>query len=388
MLGFRALNTDYNLVEYTPGPSITGNIVIFSVNTVDDPKWTYVNLGLNAFNVRSVPANVNRSTYTSYAATGAGATNYSITSATGGAHNYNVNSGPSTRLSSANFQDVTDFTRNHSGHTHFATNLFSNVTPQSVGVAMYQAASTIGEIPPGVIVFAADVNVNLSKIASNTSYNDLHLAVTSNSLISSAYSNTVSSVPTVSSSGGHTHTTSGTLSMPGVSSPTAEYVNYATETGTAHVHTVSSFNISSVNTYAIKLRTWITTDYCPVSNGMIFAWNANSSQVPAKWYSCNGQIINGYTTPNLDNRFIICGNNTTHSTLVNSGNTISWPSFNTSTDDWTHAHGTETNFYNAAATVATIFHASFNVLHSHSFNSGSATFLPRRQDLAFYIYLP
>jgi microcystin-dependent protein len=50
--------------------------------------------------------------------------------------------------------------------------------------------------------------------------------------------------------------------------------------------------------------------------GCILMWSGNSSNVPNGWAICDGRTVNGYITPNLSGRFIICSG-----TGYNSGTT-------------------------------------------------------------------
>jgi len=42
----------------------------------------------------------------------------------------------------------------------------------------------------------------------------------------------------------------------------------------------------------------------PYTVGMIMMWNSLVS-IPTGWTACDGTVVNGYTTPNLTNRFVI-----------------------------------------------------------------------------------
>lgn len=49
----------------------------------------------------------------------------------------------------------------------------------------------------------------------------------------------------------------------------------------------------------------ITVDSDPFPIGGIIMWSGSINSIPSKWALCNGQITNGFTTPDLRNKFII-----------------------------------------------------------------------------------
>ena len=46
-------------------------------------------------------------------------------------------------------------------------------------------------------------------------------------------------------------------------------------------------------------------DAAPIPKGGIILWSGTYANIPTGWCLCNGQTINGITTPNLQDKFII-----------------------------------------------------------------------------------
>jgi len=49
--------------------------------------------------------------------------------------------------------------------------------------------------------------------------------------------------------------------------------------------------------------------YNPIPVGGIIMWSGAVNSIPGGWALCNGQVVNGQTTPNLTNRFIVGAGN-------------------------------------------------------------------------------
>lgn len=76
--------------------------------------------------------------------------------------------------------------------------------------------------------------------------------------------------------------------------------------------------ISGLNSLAPSTNTFVpisngsTTGkaiYNPIPLGGIIMWSGSVASIPSGWSLCNGQTVNGLTTPNLTNRFIIGAGN-------------------------------------------------------------------------------
>ena len=48
----------------------------------------------------------------------------------------------------------------------------------------------------------------------------------------------------------------------------------------------------------------VTINASPYTVGMVMMWNSLVG-IPTGWSACDGTVVNGYTTPNLTNRFVI-----------------------------------------------------------------------------------
>ncbi len=97
--------------------------------------------------------------------------------------------------------------------------------------------------------------------------------------------------------------------------------NNATINGTATAATlnvsgtagISTLRVTNNETVSGSLTVTGTTTasnfvgYGTIPIGGIIMWSGSISTIPAGWALCNGQVANGYTTPNLTNRFVLAG---------------------------------------------------------------------------------
>jgi hypothetical protein len=358
---------------------------MFTLQTLSNPNYTSFNTG--------VRAGANNSLVRSLAITNprintvnAHSGSYTIATTSAGSHLATIGSSGSRYVTLTAPNDYDNWERTIGAHTHsFSTNLFGNTLPTHVIVAAYTANGTgVALLPPNTIVFADNVTVNLGKIQANNTFNNLHIVIGNNNI--GAVNTNVVGASSLSSAGAHLHATSGSTWKLTQGTAQAEQTNWNNALGN-HNHSELINITPEINTNRTLLRTWVTTDFCPISNGMIFAWTTNN--VPTGWYSCNGGVVNGYTTPNLVDRFIACGNSTNHGTNTNGGNILAWGAGNTATDNWTHNHGVGTTFVPVAGNSRSLYHFSASAPHFHniSANTGVA-FTPRSTNLSFYIYLP
>ena len=51
-------------------------------------------------------------------------------------------------------------------------------------------------------------------------------------------------------------------------------------------------------------------DAAPIPKGGIIMWSGAINTIPTGWYLCDGQTINGITTPNLQDKFVVGAGNT------------------------------------------------------------------------------
>lgn len=83
----------------------------------------------------------------------------------------------------------------------------------------------------------------------------------------------------------------------------------------------------STNTY-VPISNGTTTGkalYNPVPVGGIIMWSGAVANIPAGWALCNGQVVNGNTTPNLLDRFIIGAGSATYNPGSTGGSSTTTP---------------------------------------------------------------
>jgi hypothetical protein len=84
----------------------------------------------------------------------------------------------------------------------------------------------------------------------------------------------------------------------------------------------------STNTY-VPISNGTTTGkalYNPVPVGGIIMWSGAVANIPTGWALCNGQVVNGNTTPNLLDRFIIGAGSATYNPGSTGGSSTITPS--------------------------------------------------------------
>lgn len=107
-----------------------------------------------------------------------------------------------------------------------------------------------------------------------------------------------------------TATVSGQLVASTVNSP---FIGNSGAQLTGIIQTTSQPNITGVGTLANLItsgtftQNGVTGGIVPI--GGIIMWSGSPSSVPAGWLLCNGQTVNAYTTPNLEDKFIVGAGN-------------------------------------------------------------------------------
>ena len=95
--------------------------------------------------------------------------------------------------------------------------------------------------------------------------------------------------------------------------------------------------------------------------GMIVLWSGNTGSIPTGFALCNGQTVNGNTTPNLTDRFVVGAGNgygvgasggSANSTLVSHSHTINnhTHTYSATTNSDSHTHTSEITGYGVVAT--------------------------------------
>ncbi len=118
----------------------------------------------------------------------------------------------------------------------------------------------------------------------------------------------------------------------------------------------------------------ITIDSDPFPIGGIIMWSGSIASIPSKWALCNGQVSNGFTTPDLRDRFIIgAGNNYNVSSTGGSKDAIlvsHQHTGTTGTESQSHTHtgttGSESQSHTHSGTTG-----DNSVGHTHSGSTGT-----------------
>ena len=95
--------------------------------------------------------------------------------------------------------------------------------------------------------------------------------------------------------------------------------------------------------------------------GMIVLWSGSTASIPSGFALCNGQTVNGNTTPNLTDRFVVgagagygvgASGGSANATLVQHSHTINQHthSFSATSSENTHSHSAEIDGYKVVAT--------------------------------------
>jgi hypothetical protein len=385
---------------YNGAPSVN-NIFIFTNNNTDlNSSWLTINQGNGKF-IRArdhnfadvgVPSNVT-------------SIDFIFNTGTTGSHvaeNYGAYATPYENYGNSGGGVISGSSGSHN-HGSFTINFTSN------NFSLYRIAymrkrnpssSPYFTLPIGTILFGENLD-NVLGVSGYSSYSNRYL-MGGEGVSFGGSSNPISISVLTNSSGDHLHNPSpyGGSAVTGVVGNFAETDRAFTDVnaGTVHQHTViADFNIR--NKY-VKLRTYVTTNSnVIISRGMIFGFVSNVYD--PDWVCCNGQTVRGYTTPNLVDRFIMCGDSTLAShnvtpSYTNDVNTVTYLSSTMDTNAWSHSHGVQ-NPYPASTSLgnlATIrrYHSTASVSHSHSTPSSTAfntfDFEPTHFNLIFYMYLP
>jgi microcystin-dependent protein len=388
-------------------PIVNGEgIIITSIAKIENPEWTTVNINstlIKSKNIGSFETNTITSNNPSQL-------NFIVSRTSN--HAADVG-GPPYATPYTSFTSTGQNTIGNAGgnHVHTISGFDLDVTshlPKNVKVALYRRStnySSTFNLPIGTIVFAENIQNNPSVVPTSL-YDNLYLSSTNidNNIGDKDYSTNIIEYNFItSSSGNHNHGPA-----TGVHGQSGYNPNFGSENTTAinnppvnnnlnHSHS-GKMTFTQTKKYK-KLRTYVVdSDKAFISNGMIFAFNTEN--VSDGWYCCNGQIIKGYTTPNLVDRYIMCGNSSLSSHNLNptennnaiDENYIIFENLNNSTDEnkWSHSHGTTSGFQTVTALQERRYHgfSENGIPHSHNITLTESIFEPNHYNLIYYIYLP
>jgi hypothetical protein len=330
MFAFKARSISEPIADpFTAGTTIPTNAVIFMANNdmtsyTSSSNWTFINMSQSG----DVPSQIRGCTLVSN-----GGKLYSksisdsfVTSSVGahtGQYDYVTE-----KFTGDNPNYPAD-TYEAGNHTHSVSGLSSSTNlggkyPTSAVVSAYKCSATTKEIPKNAFIFAYSVqnedfipinqfNRNSSGygrfdgaalISGSSTWLATNAPYSANNGIYGTDLSNITLNPTISTSGDHTHS----------SSPFGEngsirrniYDVFRKDKLTAGkgnpVHTHGANNMTaSVSTKVIFLKTYKAIRNTSVYKGMILGWTGtNAATLPKGWYICNGDTINGVTTPALN----------------------------------------------------------------------------------------
>ena len=393
--------TDWRNSGATVAPSVNSNIVIFTNNNTDlNSSWLTITQGKS----RLIKARNEDFADVGIPSNGTSAS-FALSTGTNGSHdsaNYGAYANP---YEYPNYGFGGSIRGTSGSHTHgnVTINITSNNFPPYRIAYMRKRnpnSSPFFQLPIGTIIFGENLD-NVSGVSGYSSYSNRYL-MGGEGVSTGGSSNPISVSILTNSAGDHQHTLlSGYGAINGLLNQNDSGVQNKAfqdqDMVTSHQHYVTaSFNIK--NKY-VKLRTYVTNNSnVVISRGMIFGFV--SAVNDPDWVCCNGQTAKGYTTPNLVDRFIMCGDSTLAShnvkpSSVDDDNTVTYISSSMDTNSWSHSHGFTkwpgiTSF---SAVVLARYHGTASISHSHTvFNptaiNSSYTFEPTHFNLIFYIYLP
>jgi hypothetical protein len=293
-------------------------------------------------------------------------------------------------------------TRAFSGgnHTHtFTEQTFSSAAnfPSYTRVALYKrkdGSNRIFELPIGTIVFAADLS-SVEGVSATSSYSENYLCAINNPSIAGTYKsgsnkftyNIISAI-----SGEHAHNGN---PGPGPTGQTSKYLvntdaDYSAKNNISHTH--QGLVTLTVNRKTVSLRTYtVDNSGVYITRGMIFGFN--TTNIPPDWYICDGSVVNGYTTPRIDNRYLIFGNAflSSHDKILGDNNYINVTA-SLNNISWNHRHGQSGKYQSLTSRSGKFFHDdSYDITsHNHVFGGGdqSTYYENDRFELLYCIYLP
>lgn len=263
-------------------------------------------------------------------------------------------------------------------------------------VRMWRCITSTKEIPANTLSLMSDspLNDDFSTLSSDSDNTCLLSGSGSWTIIngptygSASYSSSFNILTT--SAGDHNHYL------------TSVYPIYRRISGTVRTPDVTSLNsIGNHNHYAslsvnvnpsvIYQKAYYSKRATGVHRGMILGWlGTNTATLPTGWYLCNGQTINGFTTPTLNvDRFIKLTNDSNKNGLTegNDLGVITSLSTSSGTTSSQHSHGPVGDDYRNYDTVYSAYHRTFDWTHSHTNSSSIINYRQGYYALNFIIYL-
>lgn len=375
----------------------SSNLVIFSVSNISDPNWASINYSNTLIKARD-------SNYVDVGTLYLTPTNLptlSFTTGTNNSHNgvdypeYS-NSQMSPLIGGKGFRGYPAGSHNHSIDINLNNQTF---LPPHIKIILYKRtnnSSPFYSLPIGSLIFGE--NLNISGLTATSTYDNKYICCTPvGNQGTTGGSSSFSFSFITGYSGEHYHDGPvNNSSQTGFNGTGYGERSGSIElsTGQSHLHT-GSVTLTHKKQY-VKLRTYQVTDSNVfISSGMIFGFTSAIDH--PDWFCCNGQTARGYVTPNLVNRYIMCGNNNISSHNVNPSalddlNILNVDNYTVDTNLWNHTHGIENQFYQNTGTriPQSRYHTYSNVPHTHSMTGQSTTisYEPNHFNLIFYIYLP
>jgi hypothetical protein len=397
MFGITGLLTSSDYRNGSPGPiEAVSNLVIFSVSTVSDSNWSLLIQDYKLIKARNEDfADVG----TVYSYTSLPTITFNI--GMNGTHDATIGSAYGSSYASPSTGGKSNLTYSAGSHNHTASVNLAGFLPSSILTKLYKRnpnSISFYSLPIGSLVFGA--NLNITGLSATSSYDNRYIC--SSSISAGATGGSTTSTISFNTSNGGEHFHDGPVNN--FDQTTFNQTGYGQQTGSridtsgqqSHAHT-GSITISQRKQY-VKLRTYqVTGSNVFISSGMIFGFISAIND--PNWFCCNGQTVRGYTTPNLVDRYVMCGNNSISShnvtpSAINDVNDINIMSYTLDNNTWNHRHGIGNIDYQNTTTYlpCTRYHSYANFSHTHAITTTdgvtSYSYEPSYFNLIFYIYLP
>jgi hypothetical protein len=397
MFGVTGILSSVDYRNTTQSFTDANNIVIFTINDIVDSDWQTISASYDSLIKARDHNYVDVATKTTF-----GNITGSFTTTINGAHkaeDYNAYAIP--QISGSGFNNNVRRLGTSGNHAHsltFSINSGSDNFPFHIKTRLYKRnpySRKIFTLPIGTIVFGENILNNYGVVA-NSYFDNRYLCSSTISIGRLGGSNEFFSDVTIGSGGVHNHVGPATRSQTSYPGYGGGDYSGAVTYGNIGSHTHSGLILFNQYKKYVKLRTYkVQEENTFISPGMIFGFSSNN--VSQGWYCCNGQIVAGYTTPNLVDRYIMCGNSdiSSHNVKpdsIDDKNSISYVSYDLliDTNDWNHTHGYGGVFQQLGASTEAFFHDSESISHQHTVSAtpGPYTYESDHYNLIYYIYLP